>query len=197
MPITIRPERPEDIDAISRVTAAAFGRDLEARIVTRTRASDNFVPELSLIAEENGEIVGHVMVSYATLMPHPSGWGREPSASEEQPKPRRILILGPISVDPPRQNDGIGGALMRRAIEVADAMGEPAIVLVGHPTYYPRFGFESARALGIEPPSPEIPDAPWMARKLSHYDPSFRGRVVSPPPFADAEGVPAPGRAQP
>jgi putative acetyltransferase len=71
-------------------------------------------------------------------------------------------------------------------------MGEPAIVLLGHPAYYPRFGFESARALGIEPPDDRIPDAPWMARKLSAYDPDVRGRVVYPPPFADASDVPPP-----
>jgi putative acetyltransferase len=193
MTTTIRPERPErpdDIDAITRVTAAAFGREDEARIVTRTRDSDNFVPALSLVADEDGQIVGHVMVSYADLMPHPSGWGGES-------EPRRILLLGPISVEPSRQGDGIGGALMRSAIDAADAMGEPAIVLLGHPTYYPRFGFESARALGIEPPDDRIPDGPWMARKLSRYDASFRGRVIYPPPFADAENVPPPERPNP
>ena len=82
--------------------------------------------------------------------------------------------------------DASDAAQVREAVARADALGEPVIVLLGHPAYYPRFGFESARALGIEPPSPRFPDAAWMARKLSTYDARWRGRVVYPPAFAES-----------
>lgn len=168
MPVCIRPERPDDFDAIARVTAAAFERENEARLVELVRASENYVPELSLVAEEDGEIAGHAMLSYATL---------------EGDVTFRVLVLAPVSVLPSRQNGGIGSALIERAIELADARGEPLIQLLGHPNYYPRFGFEPARPQGIEPPDPRIPDAAFMVRKLSRYDPRYRGRIVYPPAF--------------
>ena len=167
-PILIRPERPEDYEAVSTVTAAAFGRENEARLVEVLRGSDAYVPELSLVAEEDGVVVGHTMLTYSTLRGDID---------------RRILVLAPVSVTPTRQNDGIGGALCRRAIELADARSEPLISVLGHATYYPRFGFESARALGVEPPVPSINDASFMAIKLSHYDPAYRGRLVYPAAF--------------
>jgi putative acetyltransferase len=171
VPLRIRPERPDDYDAIARVTAAAFERENEARLVELVRASENYVPELSLVAEEDGEIVGHTMLSYARL-----------TGDEELD----ILVLAPVSVTPERQQQGIGSALVEAAIELADARGEPLINLLGHPNYYPRFGFESARALGIEPPDPRIADAAFMVRKLSSYHPRYRGRLVYPPALAEA-----------
>ena len=168
MPLLIRPERPADFDAIARVTAAAFGRENEARLVELVRASGNYVPELSLVAEDDGEIVGHTMLSYAKL-----------TGDEEYD----VLVLAPVSVMPERQRQGIGSALIERAIELADARGEPLIQLLGHPSYYPRFGFEPARAHGIEPPDPRMADAAFMVRKLSSYDPRYRGRLTYPPAF--------------
>ena len=168
MPILIRPERPEDHDAVRRITAAAFGREIEARLVDLIRASENYVPELSLVAEEDGAVVGHTMLSYVGL---------------EGEETFRVLALAPVSVAPERQNDGIGGALVRRAVELADARGEPLVQLLGHPDYYPRFGFEQGRPLGIEPPGPAVPDAAFMVRKLSAYDERYRGRIVYPPAF--------------
>jgi len=169
--VIIRPEQLEDYEAIARVVRAAFeGRPNEARLVELLRAPPTYIPELALVAGEDGAIVGHIMISYATL---------------EGDETRQVLSLAPVSVAPERQGEGIGGALMRESIARADALGEPAIVLLGHPMYYPRFGFESARALGIEPPSPRFPDAAWMARKLSKYDARWRGRGVYPSAFAE------------
>lgn len=127
------------------------------------------MPELSLVAEQDGEVVGHTMLTYSTLRGDID---------------RRVLVLAPVSVTPSRQNENIGGALCRRAIELADARGEPLISVLGHERYYPRFGFEPARPLGIEPPVPTINDASFMAIKLSRYDPAYRGRLVYPAPFA-------------
>jgi putative acetyltransferase len=87
--VRIRAETPDDVDAIAAVTAAAFAKEREARMVEAIRASDGFVPELSLVADDAGEIVGHVMLSYVEL------------------DGRRVLELGPMSVAPERQRTGI------------------------------------------------------------------------------------------
>jgi putative acetyltransferase len=148
----------------------AFGRVLEAEIVAAVRASDLYVPELSLVAEddETGELIGQVLLSYADL----EGGGR------------RILMLGPLAVSPPRQKQGIGSLLVRESLARAEAMGEPLVVLLGHPGYYPRFGFRPSSELGIERPSTEMPVKAFMAVPLAAYDPALRGRVVLPPAFA-------------
>ena len=163
----IRQETSADYQAVSRVVAAAFGRENEARLVERLRETPNYVPELSLVAEEDGAIVGHVMFTYVTL-------------DDDE----RVLCLAPLSVTPERQKDGIGGALIKEGAARADALREPLVVLVGHPAYYPRFGFEQARPLGLEPP-PGTHDAVFMALKLSAYDAKVRGRVSWPAVFEE------------
>ena len=143
------------------------------------RASDAYVPELSLVAEIDGAVVGHVMVSYVDL---------ERAATDEGPRegtdrgPRRVLSLAPVAVLPDRQSHGIGSRLIRAALDIADRRGEPLVVLIGHASYYPRFGFVQARPLGIEPPFP-VPDEVFMVRPLATYDPAIRGRVAYPPCF--------------
>jgi len=161
----IRPERTEDQEAIYDITRAAFGRDLEARMITEIRGSEGFVPELSLVAEAEGEIVGHVILSYVDLAGRP------------------VLVLGPISVVPRLQRQKIGSLLVLESIRRADLRGEPIVLLLGHPEYYPRFGFLPARDLGIEPPDNDIPSEAWMALPLDAYDPALKGRVVWPPAF--------------
>ena len=129
------------------------------------RASDRYVAELSLVAVDSGEIVGHVMLSYVDLD------GRD------------VLQLSPLSVAPDRQSEGIGSALSRKALRLADERGEPLVVVLGHPMYYPRFGFRPASSLGIEPPDPSMPDEAFMVVTLGAYDPALRGRVTFPPAF--------------
>jgi predicted N-acetyltransferase YhbS len=162
----IRPERADDRDAIEAVTRAAFGKEQEVRMIEAIRASNGFVPDLSLVVEVDGRVAGHVLLSYVEL-----GEGR-------------VLELGPIGVLPEVQRQGIGSALVREALERADALGEPLVLVLGHPWYYPRFGFVRASTLGIEPPGERIPDEAWMAIPLSGYGPGLRGRVVFPPAFS-------------
>ena len=162
----VRAERPTDYTAIAAVTEAAFGKPREARMVEAIRASDGFVPELSLVADDDGVIVGHIMLSYVSF--------------EDG---RRLLELGPMSVRPDRQGKGIGGALIRAALAVADERGEPLVLVLGHPSYYPRFGFRRASALGIIPPD-GIPDEAWMATTLPAYKPDLRGRIILPPAYS-------------
>jgi putative acetyltransferase len=164
----LRAERADDHPAIARVTTAAFGSEREARMIDAIRSSDGFVPELSLVAEVDGRIVGHVILSYVGL----------------EGADRRVLELGPMSVEPERQRAGIGSALVREALRGAEARGEPLVLVLGHPSYYPRFGFRPAAELRIHPPDQGIPAKAFMAIALSAYDPELRGRVIFPPAFS-------------
>ena len=165
---TIRPEQPHDVDAISAVVAAAFKSQNEARLVEAIRASEHFVPAWSLVAERNGRVVGHVMVSYTAL-----GDGRVP-------------MLSPLAVAPDVHNQGIGGALVREVCAVVDAAGEPCVVLEGSPVYYSRFGFEPSAPLGIVLPLPDwAPPEAGQLLRLRNYDPALRGNIAYPPAFDD------------
>lgn len=162
----IRAERVGDGDAIHNVEVAAFGRDDEARIADDLRGSDAFIPELSLVAEDAGEVVGHVIVSRGHVAP--SG---EP-----------ILLLGPIGVLPERQGEGIGSALVEAALEGARRLGAPCVALLGSPAYYARFGFVHAEPLGLLP----LAEWPSEAFQVAVVDPAGdvpQGRVVYPPAF--------------
>jgi putative acetyltransferase len=161
----IRPEESNDHTGIATVVEAAFGQPDEARLIEALRRAGHVVPELTLVAVDGDDIIGHVMQSYVTL---------------RRDEDLRVLAQAPLAVVPARQRDGIGGALMRETIRLADERREPLIVLLGHPAYYPRFGFENARALGIEPPTPAFPDAAFMVRRLSAYEPRYRGAVIYP-----------------
>jgi putative acetyltransferase len=165
--VRVRPEQPGDFEAIAAVVEAAFGRVLEARLVEAIRASDDFVAELALIAEADGEIVGHTMLSYSTV----------------EDVARRVLQLSPLAVRPDRQRAGVGSALVRTALRRADKLGEPLVVVLGIPAYYPRFGFRPSSQLGLAAPDPATPDAEFMAVPLTAYDPTIRGRVVFSPAF--------------
>jgi putative acetyltransferase len=165
--LRIRAEVPADREAISAVTDAAFGKPLEAQMVEAIRQSDGFVPELSLVAEADGRIVGHLMLSYVGL----EGQGR------------RLLELAPMSVHPDWQRRGVGSALIQEALRIADERREPLVLVLGHPTYYPRFGFRPASEIGLAAPG-DFPDDVFMAVPLQAYEPEIRGRVVFPPAFA-------------
>jgi putative acetyltransferase len=162
----IRTEQAADRAAVAAVTTAAFGRADEARMIEAIRASDGFVPALSLVAEHAGEVVGHAIVSYVGL-----------EGSE-----RRLLELGPIAVRPDVQGRGVGGELIRRALDLAEARGEPVVLVLGSPAYYARFGFRPDAELGIDPPA-GIPEHAFMAAPLAAYDGTLRGRVVFPAQF--------------
>jgi putative acetyltransferase len=161
--VLIRSEKPVDFDEIDDVVRAAFGKQDEVDLVHRVRDLDGYVPELALVAtDDDGAIVGHVMLSYARL------------------DDRRVLQLAPLAVRPDRQRTGVGDALTRVALELADERGEPLVLVLGHPEYYPRFGFESARGRGIESDIEGLPDEPWMVKVLTSYDPTISGTATFP-----------------
>jgi len=162
--VAIRPERHADRDAIARVHREAFRQEDEAELLRRLWASNDYLPQLSLVAEAGGEIVGHVALSRARL---------------EQ---RAVLALGPIGVVPPAQGQGIGTALMEAAMAGARPAGEVLVVLLGHPGYYPRFGFVRASSLAITP-QVEFPDEAFMALELWPGASAGGGRFFYPDAF--------------
>jgi putative acetyltransferase len=126
--LSVREERPDDLGAVCEINRLAFGRDDEARLVDALRAEGSVI--VSLVAEENGRVVGHILFS---ALPITTEAGTLATAA-----------LAPMAVRPDRQSRGIGSALVRRGIEVCRERGLSAIVVVGHPDYYPRFGFSPA-----------------------------------------------------
>jgi len=142
----VRAPKPKDFPAIHAVEAAAFGREDEALIVENVRAEGASLVEL--VAETDGEIVGHVLFSRMTTEPT-----------------RRIAGLGPVGVRPDLQNRGYGEALCQAGIDTLRRMGADAVVVLGHPTYYPRFGFSREAAAQIASPYAHLPA--FMALELT------------------------------
>lgn len=172
MSVTVRPERPGEIGAIRAINDAAFEGTTESSIVDGIRGTDRWIDGGSLVAEDDGAIVGHLLLSEGDL---------ELANGET----RRIWMVGPVAVVPERQRQGVGGALVHAAIGLATAREQPLLCLLGHASYYPRFGFEPARAIGIEPPRPWS-DAHWLALRLPAWDPSLRGTARFAPAFPDS-----------
>jgi putative acetyltransferase len=165
--VIVRAERAEDNDAIASVVGAAFNSPDEARLVEGFRASAGHLPELALVAEDDGEVVGHVMFTLAELADGTS-----------------ILMLSPLAVRPDRQRRGIGSALVRKGLRVSAERTEPLVIVEGDPRYYSRFGFVAASTLGLDRPYETIPEAAFQALQLPAYVEGARGRVVYPPALA-------------
>jgi putative acetyltransferase len=168
--VVIRPERDADHPLIAEVVRAAFVEhpDEVASFVERIRASEQFIPELALVAEDSSGVIAHVMLSWVGV----EGGSRT-----------RILNLTPMSVRPDRQRIGVGARLIRDALGRAEGAGEPAVMVEGISAYYPRFGFERASRLGFISPHPKIPDEAFMVRRLPGYSPDLAGRIVYPAAF--------------
>jgi putative acetyltransferase len=166
---TIRPEAPGDRESIYRVNQEAFGREDESRLVEALRLSPAFVPELSLVAVERPEVVGHILFTRLTV----TGEGGTHEA----------LALAPMAVLPAWQRKGIGSALVRRGLEDARKQGHRAVIVLGHPDYYPRFGFQPAQPLGIQSPFEAPVDAFLVLGLRPGALEGLRGRVEYPPEF--------------
>lgn len=167
--ITIRREMPEDIDAIRDVNERAFGGREEADIVDALRKRNAII--LSLIADIDDSIVGHILFSPVTI------------ESESASFP--AVGLGPMSVLPKFQRKGIGSRLVVIGLDECRILGHEIIVVLGHADYYPRFGFVPARARGIECEF-EAPDEAWMLLELREGAlGGRRGTVKYQPEFSD------------
>ncbi|MGQ0715966.1 MAG: GNAT family N-acetyltransferase [Pseudonocardiales bacterium] len=155
----LRRELPVDQPAVRAVHNAAFGGGAdaaEARLVDDLRADGAVIAALSIVAVLDGDIVGHVICSRASIADRPS------------------IGLGPLGVIPAYQRRGVGQALMHAVLAAADALDEPAVALLGDPAYYSRFGFVAGATLGVLPPVPEW-GRHFQVRPLNTWDDSLRG----------------------
>ena len=143
--ITIRREKPEDIAAIASIIERTFKRDAEARLADRLRRAQ--IDHLSLVADDDGAIVGHVMFTPVLL---------------ENGKKIQGMGLAPMTVLPAYQRRGIGSRLVRSGLEILREKGCPFVIVLGHPEYYPRFGFQPASRFNIKSQWTDVPDDAFM-----------------------------------
>lgn len=170
MPIAIRAEQPTDIASIFAVNRLAFGGDAEARLVDALRGTAHWIPELSLVAEEDGVVVGHILFTRVSVA---DGGCAAPA-----------LALAPMAVRPERQSAGIGTRLVREGLARARALGHGVVIVLGHPTYYPRFGFVPAAPHGIRYPGP-VHESSFLVAELAPGSlAAVRGVVEYAPAFA-------------
>lgn len=167
--IHIREETPADVAEISRIVEAAFGVPDEARLVEALRRDPAFDASLSLVAVLDARVVGHILFT--------------PIVIEGSSVVHRAIALAPMAVFPEFQKQGIGTLLVRQGLQRGRERGHARVIVLGHETYYPRFGFLPASRFGIRAPF-KVPDAAFMAIALSPgaLDDSA-GVVVYPPAF--------------
>ena len=164
----IRAEEQRDWAAVHAVNISAFETPAEANLVAALR--EQAQPLVSLIAEDNGAIVGHIMFSPVSLSGHAA---------------LKIMGLAPMAVVPEHQRKGIGSALVRAGLEQCKQLGIGAVVVLGHPTYYPRFGFLSSTSFGIGCEY-EVPEEVFMVVELeAGFLRGASGKVMYHAAFSD------------
>ena len=154
----VRAEQPEDIEAIRKVNLAAFGREGEANLVDQLRGAAS---TLSLIATESGQIVGHIFFSPVTIRTQPNvdrACGEWADAF--------VLGLAPVAVLPGYQRRGIGSLLIRQGLVECERLGCQAVIVLGSPAYYSRFGFVPAREKGLKCEY-NVPEEAFMVVELT------------------------------
>jgi putative acetyltransferase len=149
MLITVRTEAAGDQPSVRQINERAFGHSGEADLVAMLRESVR--PYISLVAVSDGQLVGHILFSPVSVVSEGTTYS--------------ALALGPMSVLPDFQNRGVGSRLVRRGLEVCRDSGHEVVVVIGHPWFYPRFGFVPARQKGLDCEYP-VPDEVFMAAEL-------------------------------
>jgi putative acetyltransferase len=147
--LTIRVERPEDIPWIRAVNEPAFGQPDEAALVDAVRACGEW--SISLVAVDGKRLAGHILFTPVTI--------------QGPDRVREAVGLGPLAVDPDYQRHGIGSQLVVQGLDLCRESGHRIAVVLGHPTYYPRFGFVPARLHGIRFQL-DVPDDAFMVIAL-------------------------------
>ncbi|MEU5910769.1 N-acetyltransferase [Micromonospora sp. NPDC047527] len=177
--LRLRPEDPADTGSVRRVLAAAFARpDVstppEVALVDELRDTEAWLPELAMVAEYGGEVVGYALLTRVRVRPDRGGDGS-------------ALALGPVAVAPHRQRVGHGTAVVQAALDAATELGERMVVVLGAPAFYRRFGFGPAGELGLTSPWSGLGE-PWQGLVLppstSGEAPPPQGEVLFPAPWS-------------
>ena len=163
--IHIRPEKESDFDRIEEITVSAFrdhpfSENIEHLIIRELRKTGDL--SLSLIAEVGGTVVGHIAISPVTVGGKDVGW----------------YGVGPLSVQPEFQNQGVGSALVRAGLKILEVMGAGGCALVGDPNYYRRFGFKADVRMTLV----HVPPENFMV--FAFKEPPPMGEVVFHPAFS-------------
>lgn len=148
----IRFEKPEDIAFIHSVNEQAFGRVSEAKLVDTLRLA--CTDHLSLVADDNGSIIGHLMFT--------------PVVVTDGKQKTEGMGLAPMAVLPSRQRQGIGTQLVDSGLRILKEKGCPFVIVLGHPEYYPRFGFQAASGCNIRTQWDGVPDEAFMILVMDH-----------------------------
>ena len=148
----IRFEKPEDIAFIHSVNEQAFGRVSEAKLVDTLRLA--CTDHLSLVADDNGSIIGHLMFT--------------PVVVTDGKQKTEGMGLAPMAVLPSRQRQGIGTQLVDSGLQILKEKGCPFVIVLGHPEYYPRFGFQAASGCNIRTQWDGVPDDAFMILVMDH-----------------------------
>ncbi len=171
MSISIRPEIDSDYNDIDNILERAFGGIQECRLVRSLRKQPDFIPSLSLVAVDEGDKpIGHILFSPIKL-----------KGSDNYRT--KLLALAPMAVLPEQQRQGIGIQLVESGLSKAKDLGFMGVVVLGHASYYPRFGFVPASILRLDCPWP-VPDENWMVVELEENSlRGAQGMVIYPLPF--------------
>ena len=151
MEVKIRNEEKQDYNEIRKINELAFNQKNEGKLVDDLRKKSDFNHLLSLVAERDGRIIGHILFY--------------PLKIKNEKEEFIVLSLAPMAVHPDFQNKGIGSKLIKRGLEASKETGYDAVIVVGHPNYYPRFGFSPACKWNIKVPI-ECPDDVFLAIEL-------------------------------
>lgn len=169
--IIIRPEEEADFDAVRQVNTLAFGQPAEATLVDALRKSAE--PFISLVAVDDNQVVGHILFTPVSL------------EADDSTSTALGLGLAPMAVLPEYQRQGVGSELVRAGLRECQRIGANVVVVLGHPEYYPRFGFVPASQKGLTSEYPG-PDEVFMAIELEPGTlKGRRGLVKYRPEFAE------------
>lgn len=166
--LTLRMETPADYREVETLTREAFWNQYrpgcnEHYLVHTLRAQPAFIPALDVVAVQNGQIVGNIMYTHASVV-------------RDQGQPLPVLCFGPISVLPSCQRQGVGGQLIRHTLQLAREAGHSAVLILGDPLYYSRYGFLPAEQFGI-------------ATADNHYSAALQAIELQPGALANASGI--------
>ena len=175
LPILIRRETPQDFNAVYQVVKEAFASAEhsdgdEQDLVCRLRKSAAFIPELSLVAETDGNIIGFIMFTKLKV------------GNTVQ------LALAPLAVLPSFQGNGVGGMLIQKGHQIAQRLSYELSILIGYPDYYARFGYEKATRFGLKSPF-DLPEEVFMVRNLTDKPVQINGTVEYPKEFFNKNSI--------